>query len=185
MSSYIPPHKRKRNASKSTSRKNIFNDNWVLEEQSSNKNVSLTKENFPSLSKQDENTLDVNKKTNIDYKKVTDIFKKKRLLREKKNKKLPPGWIKLTKGVKYKKTDIEKDYHYETVQFPNLINNMLNKQEEYYQIYEERTGEDIRYYVTESETESEIDTESESDQEYSNEEYYEEEETYLKKYNRN
>ena len=42
MSSYIPPHKRKINASKSTSRKNIFNDNWVLEAQSSNKNISLT-----------------------------------------------------------------------------------------------------------------------------------------------
>ena len=186
---YLPPHKRNVPPS-DNNKKDNFKDPW-LSTTHGNQNKDLKTANFPSLNKNKEDIIE-NKIVNKDiynYKSVTDLFKKKREIREKKNNKLPPGWIKLSKNIKYKKTETDYDIYYKKQIESDKIKKFLIRQEEYYRKYEELTGEDIRYYISETEEEYEDDTSDyESDtlsEEETPDEYYDEQDIYLKKYNRN
>ena len=185
MKTYVPPHKRTVNSNKID-----FNSPWVNNEQDKKLiNKNLKKAYFPKINensnKSNDNTIVNNEVYN--YKKVTELFKKKRELREKKKKKLKPGWINLNKNNKYIKTEEEKEYNYQTFILPTVIENHLTNQENYYKDYEETYNEDIRYYVSESESEPEFSEDEEdslSENDFENEDYYEEQEKYLNKYNR-
>ena len=189
MKRYLPPHKR--NVSSSINpKKDKFQDPW-LSMTNKNQNDHLKTANFPSLNQTKDNVTETPIVNNniYNYKSVTDLFKKKRELRNKKKNNLPPGWIKLSKDVKYKKTETDYDIYYKKQIESDRIKKFLNRHEEYYRNYEELTGEDIRYYVSESESEDErevYDYESESQsEEETADEYYDELDIYLKKYNRN
>lgn len=182
MKSYVPPHKRHQR--KHIPKRDKFSDKWVSDDINKQVNENLKTANFPELSnnkKKQENQPAVN------YKTVTDLFKKKRLNREKKKQKLKPGWVVLNKNNKYKKSDEEREQYYQTVILPQQIDNYLKNQNIYYGLQEEITGEDCRYYVSESESDSEIseyESESASDED-NNDDFYDEQDIYLKKYNRN
>ncbi len=186
MKSYVPPHKRevKRNDFD-------FTTPWINHNQSKKPvNQNLKNANFPRFNEKSDKSNDNTSTTNevYNYKKVTDLFKKKRELQEKNKNKLKPGWIKLSKDAKYEKTETKLEIYYKKQIESERIKKFLNRQEEYYRNYEELTGEDIRYYVSESENEEEYenDYESESVSEEENiDEYYDEQDRYLKKYNRN
>lgn len=185
---YLPPHKRNV-ASSFNTEKDKFQEPW-LSTRDGNQNKNLKTANFPSLNNNNDNVIE-NKcvdKNIYNYKSVTDILKKKRELRNKKKNNLPPGWIKLSKDGKYEKTETELEIYYKKQIESERIKKFLNREEEYYRNYEQLTGEDIRYYVSESENEEkyENDYESESVSEEENiDEYYDEQDIYLKKYNRN
>ena len=189
MKRYLPPHKRNV-VSNIKSKTDKFQDNW-LSTTSKNQNNDLKTANFPALNETKENVIkdkEVNKEI-YNYKSVTDLFKKKREIQNRKKNKLPPGWIILSKNVKYKKSEMDNDNCYTKQIESDMIKKILNRQEEYYRNYEELTGQDIKYYVSESEYEDEdelSDYESESVSEEENtDEYYDEQDIYLKKYNRN
>lgn len=185
MKSYVPPHKRA-----VTTNKIYYNSPWINNDQCKKHiNKKLKEADFPKLNKNSNKSNDNNTTTNevYNYKKVTELFKKKRELREKNKKKLKPGWINLNKNNKYKKTEQEKEYYYQTTILPTIIESYLVNQENYYKDYEETYSEDIRYYVSESESESEIseyESESASDED-NNDDFYDEQDIYLNKYNRN
>ena len=186
MNSYVPPHKRTVNSNKID-----FNSSWINDDQHKKPiNQNLKNAYFPKFNENSDKSNDNTTTTNevYNYKKVTELFKKKRELREKKKKKLKPGWINLNKNNKYKKPEQEKEYYYQTFILPAIIESHLTNKENYYRDYEETYNEDIRYYVSESESEPEFSEEEEeslSENDYENEEYYEEQEIYLNKYNRN
>jgi hypothetical protein len=186
MKSYVPPHKRavKRNDFD-------FTTPWINNNQSKKPvNQNLKNANFPRFNEKSDKSNDNTSTTNevYNYKKVTDLFKKKRELQEKNKNKLKPGWIKLSKDAKYEKTETELENYYKNQIRVERIKKFLNNQEKYYRAYEEMYNEDIRYYISESESEienSDCESESLSENDYENEEYYEEQEKYLNKYNRN
>tara|TARA_A100001015_G_C15016900_1_gene725973 strand:- start:2131 stop:2691 length:561 start_codon:yes stop_codon:yes gene_type:complete len=181
MKSYIPPHKRNNN-----NKVDNFDEPWLSVK--NKKRDNLKNANFPSLNKnKDTQDNSLSKESNIyNYKSVTELFKKKRELRNKKKNDLPPGWIKLNKESKYEKMETEIEMYYKQQIIEERIKKFLNKQEEYYRNYEELTGEDIRYYISESESEEEFDYDSESvSEEETADEFYDEQDIYLKKYNRN
>lgn len=186
MKSYIPPHKRV-----VTSNKPDFNSPWINGDQRKNPiNQNLKNANFPKLNENSDKSKDNNTITNdvYNYKKVTDLFKKKRELREQKKKKLKPGWINLNKNNKYKKTEQEKEHYYQTFILPPIVESHLTNQENYYRDYKETYNEDIRYYISESESETEFsedEEESLSEDNCDNDEYNDEQDKYLNKYNRN
>lgn len=186
MKSYVPPHKRTVKSNKID-----YNSPWIKDDQCKKPiNQNLKNAYFPKFNENSDKSNDNTSTTNevYNYKKVTELFKKKRELREKKKKKLKPGWINLNKNNKYKKTEQEKEHYYQTFILPTIVERHLTNQENYYRDYEETYNEDIRYYVSESESEPEISEEEEeslSENDYENEEYYEEQEIYLNKYNRN
>ena len=182
MKSYVPPHKR--NQGKHFPKKDNFRENWVSDNIDKNVNKDLKIGIFPELSN---NIKAPENQPTVNYKTVTDLFKTKRLNQERKKKKLKPGWVVLNKKNKYKKTDEEREHYYQTVILPNHIDNYLKNQDIYYTLQEEITGEDCRYYVSESDNESDVsdyEYESASDEDNS-EDFYDEQDIYLKKYNRN
>lgn len=183
MKSYIPPHKRNVN------KVDNFNEPWLSV--TNKKRDNFKNANFPSLNKikDTQNNSSPEENNVYNYKSVTELFKKKRELRNKKKNDLPPGWIKLNKEAKYEKTETELEMYYKQQIIEERIKKFLNKQEEYYRNYEELTGIDIRYYISESEEEEKNEEnvyESESMSEEENtDEFYDEQDIYLKKYNRN